>query len=47
MTMKKLINQIDSVVTEQMEGLIRHSANAGKLRAPICVVQTNRIMQWR
>ena len=38
--MKKLINQIDSVVTEQMEGLM--ATPAGKLRAPICVVQTNR-----
>lgn len=41
--MKKLINQIDSVVTEQMEGLIATWPHLpGKLRAPICVVQTNR-----
>ncbi len=40
--MKKLINQIDSVVTEQMEGLIATATPAGKLRTPICVVQTNR-----
>ncbi len=45
--MKKLINQIDSVVTEQMEGLIATGHTCRQITRPDMCGANKPIMQWR